>query len=119
MRFFPALKTATTRRDFRRQVRNALGTSSDPAPESQQVFRALTAMQPLVVEATNGSFHLVLMTNRDEAVSPYEAMAANRQERIVKPAGAVAFSADEIAQLRQAIPWKHAINPSIAKKLGL
>lgn len=117
MRFFPALNTATTRRQHRRDVRAALGTSSDPAPESNRVFKAVCSMQPLVSEATNGNYSLVLMNNKDEAVSPHIAYAANNEDRTPPRAGAICFSQWEITQLFEAID-PGAVHPAIFAKLA-
>lgn len=120
--FSPALNTATLRRQYRRDVRNRLGTSSDRAPEAGQVFRAIPAMQNLVTDASNGHCSLVLVDRMGRALSPYEADRSYREDRVFQPAlnGGVAFDGNEIEQLREAVKaFQLPIHPAIRTKLGL
>lgn len=75
----PMPQSAGGRRESRRRVRNALGTTRDGAPGVGQVLRAVEAMVPLVTAATGGRFRLQLIDThgmrggQDEPVSSGEA----------------------------------------------
>jgi hypothetical protein len=60
-RTLPRSGSATERRELRRDVRAALGVSSDPAPDLRRTMRAVRALTRLVELASNGDLELVLM----------------------------------------------------------
>ena len=59
--------TATRRRDARRRVRNALGTSRDQAPSAMTALDAALALSQLLEDATAGN--LSLRVQRGNAVA--------------------------------------------------
>lgn len=78
----PRYESATRRRQCRRNVRNVLGTSSDPAPEAGQVIRAAEAMDELIRLASNGRFALVLVDQvTAEPIGSHGALKIAREER--------------------------------------
>lgn len=80
---YPAHRSATRRRELRRLVRGALGTSSDPAPEAQSCLRAARVLSDLLHLASNGRYRLEIIDRHAGAVPYHEAMreARGQEER--------------------------------------
>jgi hypothetical protein len=57
----PRSGSATERRELRRDIRAALGVSSDPAPDLRRTMRAVRHLTRLVELASNGTLRLELV----------------------------------------------------------
>lgn len=75
----PRFQSATQRRDLRRKIRNALGTSSDRAPGPETALRAAWKMADLLAAATNGVYRIDIQRG-GESVS-YSGSMADVKER--------------------------------------
>jgi hypothetical protein len=76
----PSWNSKTRRREARRSVREALGTSRDPATGPHAAMRALIYLAMLVTDATGGRFGVyVFDTQGGEYVQPSVAMARLRE----------------------------------------
>jgi hypothetical protein len=72
-------QTATRRREARREVRNALGPSSDPAPGWESSLRAAMHLDGLVQDAT-GRYSVRLRDNyTGQYVTPSAALLEGRE----------------------------------------
>ena len=69
-RTLPRSGSATERRELRRDVRAALGVSSDPAPELGRAVRAAMALARLVSLASNGTLKLELVRTDGTRINP-------------------------------------------------
>lgn len=69
----PQYQSATKRRDLRRKIRNALGTSSDRAPGPETAIRAAGEMADLLAAATNGTYTIQIQY-RGEPISYFAAL---------------------------------------------
>ena len=58
---FAYRQTATRRRVLRQYIRQALGTSRDPAPHAYEALRAVLYLSKLVHDATGGRFSVRLV----------------------------------------------------------
>jgi hypothetical protein len=75
----PRFQSATARRDARRQVRGALGPSSEDAPGPEAAIAATAALQRLLDLATDGALLLDIIDTRTGAVlQPAEARTLAR-----------------------------------------
>lgn len=77
----PRDRSATVRRELRRDIRNALGPSSDGAPEGPQVLRAARQMAELLELATNGRYGLMLTDSNGRVRSFTDVMKDERELR--------------------------------------
>jgi hypothetical protein len=76
----PAWASKTRRREARRNVREALGTTRDPATGPHGALRALIYLAMLVTDATGGRFGVfVFDAQGGEYIQPSQAMARLRQ----------------------------------------
>lgn len=118
-----AYQSATQRRELRRDIRAALGTSSDKAPGFERALGIHTAVSNLISLATNGRFCTIIMDNRTQnCVSVPSALAYCRDRANgVTPAGGVVFSGTEVDEIREAILWagaRRSLSPDTLDKIG-
>jgi hypothetical protein len=78
----PRPRSATERRDLRREARYALGNTREDAPRAPQVVRAAALLGRLVSLATDGRLRLALVdTQTGEDVSEARAQEIVSAER--------------------------------------
>jgi hypothetical protein len=73
--------TRGRRRELRRDVRQVLGVSSDPAPDAVQACRAAVALDAILRAATNDSFALSIHTYDGFMLDPRQALTRARAAR--------------------------------------
>lgn len=69
------------RREYRRDVRRLLGTSSDPAPDAHDTLDAARHLSMLLDDATSGRFRLTVERRDGSKVRITDALAELRAER--------------------------------------
>jgi hypothetical protein len=73
--------TKTNRRDYRRSVRNALGPSSDPAPNVYGALQAAKNLDWLLKDASADRYRIRIEAPNGGILTPTEALADIRQRK--------------------------------------
>ena len=74
MGYFERDGSRTLRRQLRSSLRNAVGTSSDAAPDAERAIRAAGYLDEILRLATNGQLRLQLLDSRRGATSMSDAL---------------------------------------------